>query len=135
MKKIAKSFVFTLIPIHLDFENVYQSGIKVACSNARATCERIDESIFAEKALERFHTQIAKANIIISDLTGRNPDVLFETGFACALKKQVILLTQNVNDIPFDMKHYPHILYDKNIMQLREEIEKRLDWHNLAKIL
>ena len=134
-KTIVKPFIFTLIPMHLDFNNVYQAGIKVACFNAGADCERVDESIFAEGALERFNTQITKANIIISDVTGRNPDVLFETGFACALKKQVILLTQNVNDIPFDIKHYPHILYDENIVRLREEIEKRLQWNNLTKFL
>ena len=134
-KTIVRPFVFTLIPMHSDFNNVYRAGIEVACFNAGADCERVDESIFVESVIERVHTQIAKANIVISDMTGRNPDVFFETGFACALKKQVILLTQNVNDIPFDMKHYPHIIYDENIVRLREELEKRLEWHNLTKFL
>jgi nucleoside 2-deoxyribosyltransferase len=58
------------------------------------------------KVLERVYNQIAKADIIVAEMTGRNANVFYETGYAHALNKRVVLLTQNANDIPFDLKHY-----------------------------
>jgi len=39
-------------------------------------------------------------------MTGRNPNVFYETGYAHALNKQVILLTQNADDrVAFKVIH------------------------------
>ena len=135
MKKIKKLFVFVLMPRHSDFEAVYKTGIKSACFAVRADCERADNQIFIENRLELFRQQIAKADIIVSDMTGCNPDVFYETGYAHALKKQVILLAQNENDIPFDLKYYPHIIYNDNLLQLKAELEQRLTWHDSMQFL
>ena len=136
MKKlIVKPFAFALMPFHSDFDDVYQDGIKAACLFAGVDCERVDEQIFVENILERVHNKIAKADIIISEMTGRNPNVLYETGYAHALKKQTIFLAQNANDIPFDLNRYPHIVYNGNITHLKTELVQRLTWHNMAKHL
>jgi nucleoside 2-deoxyribosyltransferase len=134
-KTIKKLFVFVLIPRHSDFDAVYKTGIKSACFAVSADCERVDDQIFIEKKLDQFKKQIAKADIVISDMTGCNPDVFYETGYAHALKKQVILLAQNENDIPFDLKYYPHIIYNENLLQLKAELEKRLTWHDSMQFL
>ena len=123
-----KPFVFVLMPFHSDFDDVYQVGIKAACASAGAYCERVDEQIFVENILDRVFNQIAKADIIVAEMTGRNPNVFYETGFAHALNKRVILLTQNADDIPFDLKQFPHIVYSGKITHLRAELEKRIKW-------
>lgn len=123
-----KPFVFVLMPFHSDFDDIYQLGIKAACVSAGAYCERVDEQIFVENILERVYNQIAKADIIVSEMTGRNPNVFYETGYAHALNKRVILLTQNADDIPFDLKHYPHIVYGGKIAHLKTDLEKRITW-------
>lgn len=124
-----KPYVFVLMPFGEEFDEFYKLGIKAACENAGAYCERVDEQIFVgESILERIYNQIAKADIIVSDMTGRNPNVFYETGYAHALNKQVILLTQDVNDIPFDLKHYPHVVYGKKIILLHEQLESRVRW-------
>lgn len=126
---VPKPFVFVLMPFSEDFKNVYEAGIKKACQEAGAYCERVDEQIFEGSILERIYNQIAKADIIISDMTGRNPNVFYETGYAHALgKKRVILVTQKGEDIPFDLKHYPHIIYS-SIQELRQELVKRVCWY------
>ena len=60
--------------------------------------------------LDRIYNQIAKSDVIISDMTGKNPNVFYETGYAHALGKRVLMLTQSVHDIPFDLKHFQHII-------------------------
>lgn len=117
------------MPFSEDFEDVYQVGIKPACKDAGGYCERVDEQIYYESILDRVYNQINKADLIVSDMTNRNPNVFYETGYAHALGKKVILLTQNSDDIPFDLKPYPHIIYSGKIAELKKELEKRVRWY------
>lgn len=121
-----RAFCFVLMPFTEAFDDVYRLGIKDACSNAGAYCERVDEQIFNERILDRIYNQIAKADLVIADMTGRNPNVFYEVGYAHALGKLTILLTRNADDIPFDLKHFPHIVYGTRISNLRDELEKRV---------
>lgn len=123
-----KPFVFVLMPFSDEFDDVYKLGIKPACENVGAYAERVDEQIFQESILQRIYNQISKADIIVADMTDRNPNVFYETGYAHALGKKVILLTQNVDHIPFDLKHYPHIVYGGKIIELIPQLEKRVRW-------
>lgn len=121
-----KPFVFVLMPFDKTLDDVYTLGINAACKDAGAFCERVDKQIFTESILERIYNQISKADIIVSDMTGRNPNVFYEAGYAHALGKRTILLTQNAEDIPFDLSHYPHIVYGESISFLKDELKKRV---------
>lgn len=123
-----KVFVFVLMPFSEDFTDIYEVGIKQACRDAGAYCERVDEQIFVESILERVYNQIAKADVIVAEMTGRNPNVFYEVGYAHALNKQVILLTQKAEDIPFDLMHYPHVIYGGKIAELKRHLEPRVRW-------
>ena len=133
--KIPQPFVFTLMPFESEFDDTYNLGIKEACVDAGAYCERVDEQVFDETILTRIYNQIAKADIIVSDMSTRNPNVFYETGYAHALGKRVILLTRDAADIPFDLKHYPHIIYGGKITYLKEQLSQRIAWciHNPLK--
>lgn len=123
-----KAFCFVLMPFSEEFDDVYRIGIKEACDKAGAYCERVDEQIYSERILDRVYNQIAKADIVVADMTGRNPNVFYEIGYAHALGKLTILLTQNADDIPFDLKHFPHIVYGTKISSLRDNLEKRVKY-------
>ena len=105
MSERSKPFAFVMMPFSEVFDDIYQYGIKPACEEAGVLPRRIDEQIFTGNILERIYSQIAQADVVISDLTSRNPNVYYETGYAQALGKRIILLTQSANDIPFDLKH------------------------------
>lgn len=123
-----KAFVFALMPFAESFGDIYEVGIKQACKDAGAYCERVDEQIFEESILERVYNQIAKADVIVAEMTGRNPNVFYEVGYAHALNKRVILLTHDAEDIPFDLKHYPHIVHGGKIALLKRKLEPRIRW-------
>jgi hypothetical protein len=123
-----KPFVFVLMPFANEFDDVYRLGIRAACEEAGAYCERVDEQMYEGTILTRIYNQIALARLVIADMTGRNPNVFYEVGYAHALDKRVILLTQNEADIPFDLEHYPHIVYHGRISYLKEELRKRIAW-------
>jgi hypothetical protein len=123
-----KKFCFVLMPFDSEFEDIYKLGIKQSCIDAGAYCERVDEQIFNESILDRIYNQISKADIVIADMTNRNPNVFYEVGYAHALGKTTILLTKNSDDIPFDLKHYPHIIYNNKIGKLKEDLTQRVRW-------
>jgi len=116
------------MPFDKAFDDVYQIGIKESCREVGVYCERVDEQIFHERILDRIYNQIAKADCIIADMTGRNPNVFYEVGYAHALGKPTILLTQRADDIPFDLKHFPHIVYEARLVELREQLSRRVRW-------
>lgn len=122
-----RPFVFTLMPFSSDFDDIYHLGIKAACDDCNAYCERADEQIYLENILERLYNQIAKADLIIADMTGHNANVFYEVGYAHALQRKVILLTKFERDIPFDLKHYPHVIYGSSIVKLKEDLRRRID--------
>lgn len=123
-----KAYCFVLMPFDSAFDDVYQLGIKEACSEVGAFCERVDEQIFHESILDRIYNQIAKSDVVIADMTGRNANVFYEVGYAHALGKRTILLTKKADDIPFDLKHFPHIVYGNSIAALRDDLKTRVDW-------
>ena len=84
--------------------------------------------MFLENILERIYNQISRADIVVAEMTGRNPNVFYEAGYAHGLGKPVILLTKSVDDIPFDLRHYPHIVYQESIVTLREQLERKIRW-------
>jgi hypothetical protein len=123
-----KPFIFVLMPFSHDFNDIYKFGIKGAAEAVDAYAERVDEQMYTEGILDRIYNQINKADVIIADMTGQNPNVFYEVGYAHALGKIVLLLTQEANDIPFDLKHRPHIVYGGSIDSLKTELVGRLRW-------
>lgn len=109
-------FAFVLMPFDPKFDDIYTLGVKETAKKLGITAERIDEQIFhKENILERVYNQINSADFIISDMTDRNPNVFYETGYAHAKGKLCLLLTSNADDIPFDLKHHRHIIYGNSI--------------------
>ncbi len=69
------------------------------------------------------------SRIVIADCTSRNPNVFYEIGISHALGRDVILITQNIDDIPFDLRHLRVITYLNNgegLTELSEKIKKRI---------
>ncbi len=57
---------------------------------------------------------IDRGRVVVCDCTGRNPNVFYEAGIAHTLGREVILITQAAQDIPFDLRHLRYIPYLNN---------------------
>jgi nucleoside 2-deoxyribosyltransferase len=70
---------------------------------------------------------IKEADLIIADVSKSNPNMLYELGFAHALRKPTVLLlsTEEMGDIPFDVAAYQMISYDpKDLSQLKHKLKR-----------
>lgn len=121
-------FAFVLMPFATEFDDTYKLGIKEPAAELGILAERVDEQIYSEGILERIYRQIDTADIIIADMTGQNPNVFYEVGYAHAKRKLCIHLTSTAHDIPFDLKHKRHIVYDRSITTLKNRIVEELIW-------
>lgn len=116
-------FALAILPSGGTFDDSWELAIKPACEAAGAYAERLDAQLSPEPALQRIQNLIAKADLVIADMTEPHANIFYATGYAHALDKQVILLARKAADIPFDLKHYPHI--SGNLTELRPELERR----------
>lgn len=119
-------YVFVLMPFNEAFDDVYELGINAVAKHLGMRCNRVDNIEFNDSILMRIYNEIQRSDIVIADMSGRNPNVFYEVGYAHALQKDVVLLTQQVDDIPFDLKGYNHIVYQGKVTLLRELLETRL---------
>lgn len=61
---------------------------------------------------EQIYGAIKRANVVVADLTGANPNVLFEVGVALGLNKPVLLISQSPSsDVPADLQAHQVALY------------------------
>ncbi len=62
--------------------------------------------------LDKINSLIQRADVIVADCTGRNPNVFYELGIAHALDKPVVLITQDqVEEAPTDVRSFEFITY------------------------
>lgn len=123
-----KPFAFVLMPFDAEFADVYSLGIKDTVEQAGIFAERVDEQVFhREGILERIYNQIDVADFIIADMTGRNPNVFYEVGYAHAKSKLCILLTKNAQDIPFYLKHHRHFVYC-SLSDLKKKLKHDIEY-------
>jgi HEAT repeat protein len=68
---------------------------------------------------------IQEATFVVADLSGRNPNVLYELGLAHAVQKPAVLLSQQIDDIPFDLRSIRCLIY-QNERSSREALRSHL---------
>jgi nucleoside 2-deoxyribosyltransferase len=62
--------------------------------------------------IDQIFDDIRRSKFCIADLTGNNPNVFAELGYALALEKPIILLTQDgFEKLPFDIRHLRAFVY------------------------
>jgi hypothetical protein len=111
-------YVFVMMPYKDDFKPIRKAIRKaVGQVNAgNAKCIWADEITRAGAITEQMMAEIRKSVICIADVTGQNPNVALEIGYAQALGKPVITLAQASSHLFFDLKDQRTIIYDpKNL--------------------
>ncbi|MBI4764965.1 MAG: hypothetical protein HY787_10210 [Deltaproteobacteria bacterium] len=118
--------VFVSMPLGRKSDEKYQLVIKPACHSAGAVCERADELAFAGSILQEIYFRIAKADVVIADISQANPNVWYELGYAHALGKNTLLLAENPQDVPVDLAAHRIIFSGRGEIGLREELSRAL---------
>jgi hypothetical protein len=113
------------------FENLFKPAfeeIGYICERAEPMTGNLTESIVRKL---RFST------VVLADITDKNPNVFYELGIRHSLSKRTIVVAQNSNDVPSDLRGYwftrygirpaQVISFKRDIKRLVGEIESNPD--------
>ena len=110
---INEQLVFVFSPFLEPFNTIYNDHIKPSVESIQSlSCLRADDIYDNRPIIEDIWRYTNEAQILIAELTGRNPNVFYETGVAHTVGKEVILITQSIEDVPFDLIHLRCIVYE-----------------------
>ena len=112
---IEKNRCFFLMPFSDAFDIIYGT-VKDILMGSGYTCNRVDEITDSKPIVSKILVEILKAQYIIVDLTGCNPNVFYELGITHTFKdsQNVLLIKQKDTVAPFDIKHLQYREYSPN---------------------
>ncbi|MDO9311620.1 MAG: hypothetical protein Q7T85_07975 [Nitrosomonas sp.] len=110
---IESDLVAVMMPFNAAFDSVHE-GIRRACSAAGYRCLRVDDIWEESTVIQDIFNLIFRAHVVVVDFTGKNPNVMYETGIAHTLGKHVVPISQSLDDVPFDMAHHRVLKYLPN---------------------
>ncbi|HST59983.1 MAG TPA: SIR2 family protein [Longimicrobium sp.] len=125
----SSNLCFVMMPFRPGLDHVYADLIRPAAEALGLTVLRADEMSAPGAITEQIRVAIQQSRVCIADLTGKNPNVLYEVGIAHSLGKPTLLLTQEFSDLPFDMQGLRVIRYSddlSDILPVREVLERGL---------
>jgi len=121
-----KPHVFVVMPINPDTEDRYYYGIGPAVRAAGFLCERIDIKAFTGDIMSTIRQRIASAAFVVADLSGANPNVYLEVGYAWGRGVPTILLCGAVEELAFDVRGEKCLLF-KSIKALETALSAELE--------
>lgn len=118
-------------------ELIYSQWIKPAVesikspilNNEKIICHRADKEVRPEEIITHIIENLITADIVIADLSGRNPNVFYELGVRHAVNNNTILIAENLNDIPFDLRGMRTIAYryePEHMLKLKDSLEQAI---------
>lgn len=113
-----KRTAFVMMPFSEAFDEIYNSFIRSTLESAGLHVIRADDIQNAQSILKDIVQAINACDLIIADLSDSNPNVYYELGLAHAFGKPVILLTQEMGDLPFDLRSYRVIPYQTHFTEM-----------------
>ena len=112
-----KPLAFVLMPFDADFDDVYSDLIAMPLAKAGFEVRRADSLLNQRNILADVVTGIADADLIVADVTGLNPNVMYELGLAHGLGKRTVMITQTLELLPFDLQPYRANEYSLNFKE------------------
>lgn len=119
---------FVVMPFASELNDVF-SAIKAALQVEKLDVipHRADEIVGGGSVMVDVLRNLAEAELVIVDLSGNNANVFYELGIAHTVRcaQSVLLITQNIKDVPFDVKSYRCIEYTlspNGLSQLQDKL-------------
>ena len=110
-----KRLCFVIMPFGQWFDQYYEVLYSPAIMEAGFEPKRADSLNRPSTVINDIWEFTKRTDVLRADLAGKNPNVFYELGLAHALAKPVVLLSENLDDVPFDLRALRVITFNKNV--------------------
>jgi Holliday junction resolvase len=106
--------IIAAMPFSEEFDDVYFIAMSDAAVSVGATCIRIDKEYFQGDIGQKLKQDIKDSIAMVADISGANPNVLYEVGFSHGVGKPTIhICSTALEELPFSVKTWQTISYGK----------------------
>lgn len=109
----------------VEMQDYFHYAIQNAVRDAGLICERIDHVAFTGDIMQELLDRLATASVVVAVLTGRNPNVYLEVGYAWGKGRPTILLAKAGEDLAFDVRGQRRLDYT-SMRDLEEKLKAEL---------
>jgi hypothetical protein len=117
---------FVVMPFRQEWSNELHAIITDACRSQGVASIRGDDLFSPTDIVEDIWQALHSADFVIADITGRNPNVLYELGIAHTIAKPVLILSQTADDIPIDLATRRMEIYDRSATDWNERLKAKV---------
>lgn len=120
--------VFAAMPFAREYDDTYFIAMSYAAEKVGAACMRVDKTEFVGDIVKEIHRLIRKSICVIIDLSESKPNVLYEAGYAHAIRKPSVHITSSpTEELPFDVRNWNTLTYSRGqTSALRTPLARRL---------
>lgn len=117
---------FVIAPFGLPYDECYVKVLVPAIKDAGLLPLRGDEINKPGVIVNQIWHGITSAAVCLAEVTGRNPNVMYELGVAHAAGKPVVPIVQDVSDLPFDLRSIRFIVYNVHSPTWADELRRKV---------
>ena len=124
--EVLKPKAFIVMQFSDEYNQLFTEVIKPVCESFGLEVERADEFYTATPIIQDIIKSIKNASVIIAEITPDNPNVFYEVGYAHAIEKPTILLSEVKREkLPFDISGFRTLFYENTIAG-KTKVERNL---------
>ncbi|UCG02758.1 MAG: hypothetical protein JSW11_01955 [Candidatus Heimdallarchaeota archaeon] len=124
--KMSDDICFVLAPFQEPFDTYYDVIIEPAVIKAGLKPKRGNSLFLPTPIMGDIWCMIQDAKVVLAELSGKNPNVFYELGLGHAIGKPVVLISESMEDVPFDLQALRVILYDKDDPRWGDRLRNRI---------
>lgn len=115
---------FVMMPFGGYFDRYYIEIFLPAIEQANLVPRRADDIFRPSTIVKDIWELTRNAQVILAELSTQNANVFYELGLAHAISKPVVMVTESMSDVPFDLRALRVLVYDKNHPAWGIELQK-----------
>jgi hypothetical protein len=124
----SKRMIFAAMPFSSEYDDTYFIAMSHAAEQVGAECKRVDLKEFSGDIVTEIKRLISSSVAVIVDLSEAKPNVLYEAGFAHALRKPTVhICSTPLSELPFDVRNWNTLTYRRGqTALLKDPLARRL---------
>jgi hypothetical protein len=95
----------------LDVQSIIKEAVSLAGYEARLVSESVEATVIIRSIVQNVYSD----EMVVCDVSGMNPNVMFELGMRLAFDKPVVIIKDDATRFSFDINTIEHLEYPKSL--------------------